>query len=372
MVESFDRMRHTNIGIQSDHLLTFWIRPAEARVSVNEASRFVANVLGAINQVPGVVAASVDGVTPLGGSASSTLIIVGQPVPADLGKAPPIDRHYVGPDHFRALGIPIVRGRAFTDGDDAEHARVAIISETAAKRFWPGQDPIGQRVWFGGGSNFDSPERSAAIVGIVGDVAYEPLDGKPNRSSFYTPYRQFTYAARAVFVRSAGDPAALVPAVRRAFATVAPDLPLYDVQTMEERIGGSWARHKFDAGLFAAFGIAALLLAALGTYAVVAYAVARRTREMGIRLALGARPESVMALVLREGLTFPLIGLAIGVGAGLGLTRLLRASLFGIGPTDPKVFALTALFLVTVSALACLIPAIRATRADPLEALRAE
>ena len=372
MIESFDRMRHTSIGIQADHLLTFWIRPSEVHVPPGDAPRFITGVLGAIERVPGVVAASVDGGTPLGGSASSTLIIVGQPVPADLDKAPPIDRHYVAPNHFRTLGSPIVRGRAFTDGDDAQHARVAIISETAGKRFWPDQDPIGQRVWFGGGSNFNSPDSSATIVGIVGDVAYEPLDGKPNRASFYTPYRQFTYATRAVFVRTTGDPAAMVSSVRKAVASVAPDVPLYDVQTMEERIGGSWARHRFDAGLFAAFGLSALLLAAIGTYVVVAYAVARRTREMGIRLALGARPESVMRLVLREGLTFPTLGLGVGIVSALGLTRLLRSSLYGIGPSDPRVFVITVVLLLAASALACLVPAVRATRADPLEALRAE
>lgn len=372
MVESFARMRATNIGIEADHLLTFWVRPSEARVPPRDAPAFVSRLLAALDAVPGVVATSVDGGTPLSGSASTTLLVVGRPVPANLDDAPPIDRHYVAPGHFRALGIPLIRGRTFTDGDDARHAHVAIVSETAARRFWPGQDPLGQRVWFGGGTGFDRPDSSATIVGIVGDVADEPLDGRANRASFYTPYQQFTYAARAVFVRTAGDPMAMVPLVRKAVSAAAPDLPLYDVQTMEQRIGGSWARHRFDAVLFTVFGAAALLLAALGIYAVVAYAVSRRTREMGIRIALGARPESVVRLVVREGLTFPVAGLTIGVAGALAMTRLLQSELYGIGATDVRVFGVTAALLVGVSALACVVPAIRATRADPLEVLRAE
>lgn len=335
MIESFARMRHANTGIQADHVLTFWIRPSEVRVPVRDAPKFVDRVLFAIGQVPGVVASSVDGGTPLSGGASSTLLVVGRPVPANLDNAPPVDRHYVAPSHFRTLGIPLVRGRFFTEADDADHPRVAIISETAARRFWPGEDPIGQRVWFGGGSSYDRPDSSAAIIGIVGDVADEPLDARSNRASFYTPYRQFTYATRAVFVRTSGDPLSIVPAVRKAVSSVAPDLPLYDVQTMEALMGGSWARHRFDAVLFACFGSAALLLAAVGTYAVVAYAVSRRTREMGIRMALGAEARSVLWLVVREGMATPAIGLFLGIAAALAMSRVLRSSLYGVGPSIP-------------------------------------
>ncbi|HEV8409335.1 MAG TPA: ABC transporter permease [Gemmatimonadaceae bacterium] len=372
MVESFSRMRQTDIGLRTDHLLTFWVRPSEVAIPPRAAPQFISKLIASISTVPGVVAVSVDGGMPLSGSASSTLIVMGRPVPPRLDDAPPIDRHYVGPDHFKTLGVPLVRGRVFTDADDSEHPRVAIISETAARRFWPGENPIGARVWFGGGSSFDRPDSSAEIVGVVGDVADEPLDGRPNRASFYTPYKQFSYATRAVFVRTSIDPVAIVPAVRKAVASVVPGLPLYDVQTMEERAGGSWARHRFDAILFATFGIAALVLAAVGTYAVVAYAVGRRTREMGIRMALGARPESVVRLVVKEGLTFPAVGLAAGIAGALAVTRLLAAQLYGIGATDLRVFGATAGLLIAVSALACVVPALRATRADPLEALRSE
>ena len=203
MIDSFARMRHANLGVVPDHVLTFWLRPPDVKVPPADAPRFISNVLDAITRVPGVLAATVDGGAPLSGSARSTLYVMGRPAPPRPEDAPPVDRHYVAPDHFRVLSIPLRRGRAFTDADDARHPRVAIISETAARRFWPAADPIGQRVWFGGGSNFDRPDSSAEIVGIVGDVADEPLDAPSNRASFYTPYRQFTYASRVVFVRTA-------------------------------------------------------------------------------------------------------------------------------------------------------------------------
>ena len=188
-------------------------------------------MLEAVARVPGVRSASVDGGAPLSGTASSTLYIEGQPTPPP-GQAPPVLRHYIGPDHFRTLGIPLRRGRVFSAADVAGAPRVTVISETAARRFWPDDDPIGKRVWFGGGSNFDSAERSAEIVGIVGDVVYQPLDREPNFSSFYTPYQQFTYASRMVFLKTAGEPLSLVPDVRRAIESVDPELALRDVQPL--------------------------------------------------------------------------------------------------------------------------------------------
>jgi len=175
-----------------------------------------------------------------------------------------------------------------------------------------------------------------------------------------------------VFLKTAGDPVALVPEVRRALARVDADLSMRDVQPLTELVNGSWARHRFDALLFGGFGVAALLLAASGTFAVLAFAVANRTREFGIRIALGAHPALVVRRVLREGMGFPLAGLLLGAALALGLTRLLRASLYEVSPLEPVVYLRTGVLLLAVSAAACLIPAWRATRADPLEALRAE
>jgi len=290
----------------------------------------------------------------------------------DPRQAPPVLRHYIAPDHFVTLGIPVRRGRGFTAADVAGAPRVAVISQTAARRFWPDEDPLGKRVWFGGGSSFSSPDSSAEIVGIVGDVVYAPLDLRPNFASFYTPYAQFTYAARMVFLRTAGDPMSVVSSVRKAVATVDPDLALQDVQPLTDIVNDSWARNRFEAILFAGCGVAALLLAASGIFAVLAYLVADRTREFGIRIALGATPRHVLWQVLREGMSFPLVGLVIGVGLSLVVTRLLRSSLYEISPQEPRVVVGTAVLLLVVSVAACLIPGWRATRADPVQAMSAE
>jgi putative ABC transport system permease protein len=371
MIDSFSRMRATDLGIDASQVLTFDLRVPDAQVSPDDAPDFIRRVLAAITAVPGVVSASVDGGAPVSGSAISTLLVAGRPIPNDDDQ-PRVLRHYVAPDHFKTLGIPLKAGRTFTDQDDVNHPRVIIISELAAKRFWPNENPIGQRVWFGGGSSFNSPERSGEIIGVVGSVAYERLDREPFRPDFYTPYMQFTYASRMVFVRTEGDPLLAVNAVRAAVKTVSPDTPLRDVQSMESLIGKSWTRQRFDAFLFGVFAVLALLLSASGIYAVVSYAIHQRTREMGIRLALGATNAMVLRLVLREGMAFPLVGLGVGLVASLAMSRVLVSSLYQVSPTDPLIMFRTVAVLLLAAMAACAVPAWRATRVDPLVAMRAD
>lgn len=371
MIDSFARMRNTDLGIDGSHVLTFELRVSEAAVPPDRAPQFITRVLSAIAAVPGVVSATVDGGAPVSGSASSTLLIAGRPIPSDDDQ-PPVLRHYVAPGHFKTLGIPVVAGRTFTSQDDMEHPRVVIISELAAKRFWPNESPIGKRVWFGGGSSFNSPERSGEIVGIVGDVAYQRLDNEPFRPDFYTPYTQFSYGWRIYFVRTLGDPTAMTTAIRNAVQTVAPDTPLRDVQSLESLIGKSWTKQRFDAALFGVFATLAILLSGTGIYAVVSFAISQRTREMGIRLALGATNGKVLRLVLREGMAFPLVGLTIGIIASFALSRVIAGSLYQVAPTDPLVLFRTLAILVVASVLACAVPAWRATRVDPLVAMRTD
>lgn len=371
MIDSFSRMRETELGIDSSHVLTFGLHVSEAAVPPERAPQFISRVLAEISAVPGVVSASVDGGAPVSGSASSTLLVVGRPIPSDDDQ-PPVLRHYVAPDHFKTLGIPVVAGRTFTAQDDENHPRVVIISELAAKRFWPDENPIGKRVWFGGGSSFNSPERSGEIVGIVGDVAYQRLDNEPFRPDFYTPYMQFSYGWRIYFVRTVGDPMSIITAIRGAVRNVAPDTPLRDVQSMESLIGKSWTKQRFDATIFGAFAVLALLLSATGIYAVVSYAIHQRTREMGIRLALGATRSAVLRLVIREGMAFPIAGLITGLVASLALGRLIASSLYELSPSDPLVLFRTFALLVAASVAACAVPAWRATRVDPLIAIRAD
>lgn len=371
MIDSFVRMRRTDLGIDPNNVLTFWLVPPEVRVPTSAAPAYISRMLQAISAVPGVVAVTVDGGAPVSGTARSTLFIAGRPAPRPEN-APPVLRHYIAPDHFSVLRVPLLRGRLFNAGDIAGRPRVAIISASAASRFWPDQDPLGQRVWFGGGSSFDRPDSSAQIVGIVGDVVHEPLDVTPNRNDFYTPYPQFTYASRMFMVRTAGDPLQYVSAIRRAVQSVDPDRPLLELQTLTALIGSSWSRQRFDATLFGAFAVVALLLATSGIYAVVSYAVGQRTREMGIRMALGAQPPAIVRLILREGMGFPALGLLAGLAASLLLGHFLQAALYEVTPADPVVLISTIGVLLLASLFACYTPARRATRQDPLIALRAD
>ena len=370
MVESYRRLRNAPLGFEPKHVLTFWIRPSEVAYPQSRAPSFIERVLAEIGRVPGVVAASVDGCTPVStGCANTTLYVIGRPQPRPED-APPVLRHYVAPDHFRTLGVPLLRGRGFDAGDRAGRQRVAIINQLAAERFFPNEDPIGKRVWFGGGSNFDRPDSAAEIIGIVGDVAYQPLDERPMQPDFYTAYAQFTYAARAVLVRSLGDPAALTPAIRAAVRRVEPTLALYEVRTMEEQLGYASAGRRFDTWLLAAFASIALLLAGMGIYAVVAHAVAQRTREVGIRIALGATARDVVGMVIREGMTIPAVGLVAGLAGSLALTRVIRSALYGVSATSPGAYVVLTTVLVGCCLAACYVPARRAARVDPLVALK--
>jgi putative ABC transport system permease protein len=330
-------------------------------------------VLDAVTRVPGVEGATVDACAPLGTSCANTVLyIAGRPVPP-AGQAPAVLRHYIAPDHFRVLGVPMLRGRAFTAEDRAGAPKVVIINETAARRFWPNEDPIGKRVWFGGGAPpFAGPDSSATIVGVVGDVPYQPLSDHGQQSDFFTPYQQFTYAWRMVIVRSRLPVATLLPAMRAAVRSAEPGLPLHEVRTMEQRIGESWARHRLNAALLGAFSILAIVLAATGIYSVVAHSTAQRTRELGIRIALGASRWQIVRLVIGEGIALPFVGLAAGTVAAFATTRVLRALLYGVSPNDSAVFSGVTLLLALVAIAATAIPARRATRVDPMEVLRAE
>jgi predicted permease len=370
MVESYRRLRSAPLGFEPRNVLTFWIMPPEAAYPPARAPALIDDVLREIQRVPGVVAASVDGCTPVStGCANSTVYVVGRPQPRPED-APPVLRHYVAPAHFKTLGVPLLQGRTFDAGDRAGRQRVAIINRLAATRFFPNENPIGKRVWFGGGSNFNSPDSAAEIVGVVGDVAYQSLDERPMQPDFYTPYAQFTYAARAVLVRSLGDPAALVPQMRAAVARAAPGVALREVRTMEEQLGYASAGRRFDTMLLAVFASIALLLAAMGIYAVVAHAVVQRTREVGIRIALGAQPRDVVAMVIREGMTIPAAGLVIGVVGSLAMTRMIRSALYGVSATSPGIYILLTTALAACGVAACYFPARRAARVDPLVALR--
>jgi len=372
LVASWRRMEATDLGFDRSHLVTFMIRPSEVRYPAPKAPALIDRVLSEIARVPGVEAASVDGCTPLAtGCANSTLHVIGRDETRGL-PAPGVLRHYIAPDHFKVLKVPLVRGRVFTTADRPGAPRVAIINEMAARRFWPNEDPIGKRVWFGGGSSFDRPDSSAEIVGIVGDVAYQQLDSRPFQADFYTPYAQFTFASRYVLVRVSGDPSAIVPELRRAVRTADASLALFDVQSMTERMHDSWSRLSYQIRLVATFAIVALVLAGTGIFAVIMNAIGDRRREIGVRVALGATSSQIVSLVGEIGAKPAVVGLVFGFVASIGIGRAMSSVVYGVRTFDVGVSVVVIALTTLVVLAATYLAARRALAVEPIEALKQE
>jgi putative ABC transport system permease protein len=281
-----------------------------------------------------------------------------------------VGRHYVSADYFRTLGIPVRAGRTLTSADRAGRPPVAVVNEAGARRFWPGEDPIGKRVWFGTTTGpFADPAHAVEIVGVVGDVKYFGMDDAIG-ADFYTSYLQFAYPDTMVMVKGRGPAEALVPALRAAVASVDAAVPIYDVLSLDDRVATALARPRFNAALAGAFAAAALLLAAIGVYGVLSYSVSARMREIGVRVALGADARRVIALVVGDGLRLAVGGAAIGLVAALALTRLLQGLLAGVAPAEPRILAAGAGVMIAVAAAAAWFPARRASAVDPIVVLR--
>jgi putative ABC transport system permease protein len=289
--------------------------------------------------------------------------VPGRP-PVTAADTPVSSWYTVTPDYFRALGIRVLRGRAFDARDGADAARVAIVSDSLARRFFPGEDPVGKTIQVGG----PVPRQ---IVGIVADVKSRSLDGESTLQT-YQPFAQSPDNDIVFVVRTAGAVAGLTDAVRRAIAGVDAAVPAYDGHALSALVGASIARQRFAMTLFGVFAGVALLLAAIGIYGVMAYSVSQRTGEIGVRMALGAHTRDVLRLVLSQGARLIAAGALAGVAGGLLLTRFLERLVFGVSTSDPLTFAATAALLAVVAGAACLLPARRATRVAPMAALRAE
>jgi putative ABC transport system permease protein len=249
---------------------------------------------------------------------------------------------------------------------------VVVINEAAAEAFWPGEDPVGKRVWFEGAPAFGSPDSSAAIVGIVRNVAYQPLDERPVQPGFFTSFAQFTYPSRMVLVRTHGDPMALVPAIAAAVRRADPDLALFDVQTMESRARLSWSKLAFQTALFAVIGLIALSLAVTGVYAVTSAFVASRMRDIGIRIAIGATALHVVRDSTATTLRLGLAGGTAGLFGALAISRIMRATLYETSPLDAGVYAAAGAVLAAAFIAASYLPVRRALRVNPVDVLRTE
>jgi putative ABC transport system permease protein len=285
-----------------------------------------------------------------------------------VGQAPMINHCVIGTDYFRAMGIPLLAGRDFTDADADGAVLVTIINETLAREFFPNEDPLGKRVRFG------PPEDNEpwhTIVGVAKDVRHDGLDAGTRRG-IYVAHPQKPVGGMTLVLRAAVDPSSLVPAVRAKVLGLDRQVPLTNVRSMEQVVARSVWQPRLYTALFGVFAAVAVILAAGGIYGVISYAVEQRTHEIGIRLALGARPRDVVSLVVRQGMLPALVGIGIGLGGALLLTRLMASLLYSVGATDPLTFAGVALLLAGVALLACYVPARRATRVDPVVALRNE
>jgi putative ABC transport system permease protein len=307
-------------------------------------------------------------VAPLTGEGSLTRFTIENRPPSSPADVPSVPYRVLGPDYFRAMGIPLLQGRHFTDADTSTAPRVVIVNEALAGYFWPNENPVGRRIRRGG---LDSSGPWVTVVGVVSNVLTYGLD-KTSIPELYIPHAQFALPPMTLVARTADDPLELVSALREQILAVERNTVITGVRPMEEWISRSVAPRRFNMRLLVIFASLAMLLAAVGVYGVMNYAVAQRTHEIGVRVALGAQTRDVVKMVVGQGLALTLIGIAVGLAASVALTRLLKSLLFGVSPTDPATFIAATLSLAIVALLACYLPARRATKVDPMVALRRE
>jgi putative ABC transport system permease protein len=369
LVKSYLRVLAVNPGFDPKNLLTLRVQndldQAQSRPGSPQGRAFYQEVITRVKALPGVkaVAGAFVGIPLTGGVCTSVLSIEGRP-PAPDAQRPRAECSVISPDYFRTMGMQLRAGRNFTEQDDDKAPPVVIINETLARRYLPGEDPIGKRIF---------PDDPSRIVGVVSDVKRLGLEAEAI-PEHYNPYSQieedpgFIYLA----VRTTGDPLDSVAAVRQQIFALGVKEPIIDVRTMEQLLAEPLAPRRFQMLLFGVFAAVALLLAAVGVYGVISYSVSRRTHEIGIRMALGARPRDVLLMIFRQGMTLALMGVLIGLAAALGVTRVLKGLLFELSATDPLTFMSIAALLMGVAFLACYLPARGATKVDPMIALRQE
>lgn len=373
LLHSYWRLSRVDPGFRPDHMLTTYLR---TNYYTPEGRSFWRNVLQGVVTLPGVRAAALADCTPGRGAAIATLVFGDRA--NDPNHAAPAEGCWASADFFRVSGTPLLQGRSFTAADNADSPPVVIINEQAALRYWPGENPIGKLIgvnYTGPGRVGDSKPRMRQIVGVVQGIKHDGFD-LPTVPAVYMPYLQDeTYhdmATMSLFVRSAGDPRSLADSIRARIHAVEPAQPVDEIQTMDDVVSQSLAPRRYSLSLLGAFAALALLLSAVGIYGIVSYTTLQRTREFGIRIAVGATRADVVALVFRQGLILTFIGILAGLGVALLLTRALTRMLFDVSPLDAASFITAVLVLALISTAACLIPAFRGASTDPVKALRSE
>jgi putative ABC transport system permease protein len=368
LIRSFGRLMAVDPGFQSKGILTARVElPSSKYKDDAKVSEFYAELLERIRQLPGVRSASADAYLPFTGIIASTGVEVEGRPPLTVAEQPEVDVAVVEPHFFETLGIPLLSGRSFTDREAREVSHTVVISQSMARKLWPNEDPIGKHVTI----HMKDQDMPSQVIGVVGDVKHTGLDSETHATAYW-PHPELAYNFMTLVIRTDQDPLALAPAVRLAVWSLDKDQPLVDISSMEDLLWVSLARARFSTVMLGAFSGMALLLAITGIYGVVSYGVAERTREIGIRVALGAQRTDVLRMVLRQGLLLAGWGVALGVMVALAATRLLTSLLFGTSPSDPATFASVAGLLIAVALLACYVPARNAMKVDPIVALRYE
>jgi predicted permease len=369
MIRSLRALQSVDPGFVSENLLKveYVLPPSRYPQSFNdfpgwpEVHRFQREVQTRIAALPGVEAVGLTTQHPMREGFTNSFVIVGRE--SEQPDQPEIGTRMVSPDYFRTVGVPVIRGRTPDERDATEAPAVVAINEAAAERFFPGQDPIGQSLAFWGAQR--------EIVGVVGNERFRGL-GEDAPIALYAPLAQAPIASGSILVRTTVPPTSIAGAVRGAIREVDADLAVYAIATMDDEVRASVSRERFAATLLGLFAFTALLLAVIGVHGLLSYGVAQRTRELGIRMALGATSGEVVGMVVKKGLLLSGLGLGLGLVGAFSVTGLLRGMLFGVAATDPLTFAFVAAAMLGAALIACLAPARRATAADPMEALRAE
>ena len=368
MIRSFSRLQSVDHGFDPENLLTMRVLLSEPKYRGDrERIAFFREATERIGKLPGVRSAATVSALPFADLGATTKFTVeGRPAPA-AGEEPVTDVRVADENYFVTMGIPIISGRGFSREEAAERRRTVVINEAFARKYFPGESPLGRRVRVEMEQN--PPPRE--IVGVVGDARYERPDAEPRPMVYETP-PEFNYDSMFLVVRTEADPPSLAGPVRREIQTIDPDQPVSDLRAMEDWLGDAVSRSRFGTYLLTGFALVALLLAAVGVYGVTAYSVAQRTHEIGVRVALGARTGDVLKLILGRAMRPALAGVLIGLVCGVALTRVVSGLLFGVSATDPGTFAGVALLITASALLACLPPALRAAKVDPVVTLRAE
>lgn len=378
LLASFRQVLSVDPGFDPEGVISATVVPPSARYEDSAALLiFAEETLQRVHQLPGVVDAAITSAIPFGGSYSDSVILAEGYVPAEGESLVSPDRTYVSARYFETLGIPLLEGRTFDHTDTEESLPAIVIDERLARKFWPDGDALGKRMYRPSSAE-DLLDMSGAtamtVVGIVGRVRRSTLEdlGEVDVGAYYLPMKQSPFRGMDIIIKTAGDPTALVAPLRRAIAEIDPELPLFDTRTLQERIDESLRARRSPMMLALVFAAVALFLSAVGIYGVLAYLVSLRTREIGIRIALGSSSQRIFGLVLKEGMVMLAIGFALGLAGALALQRAISSQLFGVSATDPVVLATVLAVLAAVALIACAIPARRATRIDPVVALTSE